>query len=167
MIEFSKRVKARFPEKFKQILVLDVGSLDINGNNNYLFDDCDYLGIDIVDGKNVDFISYVHKYETVLELDTIICTEMLEHDKYIYLSLRKMIELLKPGGLLLITAAHEGRKEHGTSGNDPSASPGTNDYYRNVNIEEFVENLPKDEFSIFGIEINDISKDIYFYGIKK
>lgn len=167
MIEFSKRIKARYPGHFISCGVLDVGSLDINGTNKYLFVNCWIQGIDIVEGKNVSIVCLIHKLETIDKFNTIICTEMLEHDKYIYLSLKKMVSLLKPGGLLLITAAHEGRKEHGTHENEPSSSPGTNDYYRNLSIEEFVDNLKPDEFSFFGIEINNDSKDLYFYGIKK
>lgn len=165
-IEFCKRIKNRFPEKFQDVNVLDVGSLDINGNNRYLFKNCNCIGLDIVGGKNVDYIEPIHKFETVTRFNTIICTEMLEHDKYIYLSIKKMIELLSPGGLLLITAAHLGRKPHGTHKSGPDQSPGTNDYYRNVDVDEFIENLPRFDFSIFGIEINNNSKDLYFYGIK-
>ena len=165
-IDFCKRIKNRFPDYFKECYVLDVGSLDINGNNRYLFDTCNYIGLDIVKGKNVDTIQYIHKFEIMGKFDTIICTEMLEHDKYIYLSLRRMIELLKPGGLLLITAATTGRKEHGTIGHGANQSPGTNDYYKNVDVSEFLSYVIHDEFKEFGIEINQYSKDIYFYGVK-
>ena len=37
--EFCKKVKDIFPEYFKGVNVCDVGSLDINGNNHYLFED--------------------------------------------------------------------------------------------------------------------------------
>lgn len=168
MIEYSKRIKARFPKHFENAYVLDVGGLDINGTNLYLFHaNCSYVGIDIIKGKNVDIDCLIHKYSSIIKYDTIICTEMLEHDKYIYLSVRKMISLLKPGGLLLITAAHLGRKEHGTTRNHPTESPGTNDYYRNVDVFDFLDNVyDRYEFTEFGIEINETSKDIYFYGIK-
>jgi len=166
MIEYSKRIKARFPEHFKDAYVLDVGSLDINGNNRYLFENCNCIGLDIVNGKNVDYVEPIHKFKTVTRFNTIICTEMLEHDKYIYLSLKKMIGLLKPGGLLLITAATTGRKEHGTKRFAPSQSPATTDYYRNVELKEFVDNIKPEDFKEFGIEINNTSNDIYFYGVK-
>ena len=40
---FCSTVRSRFPEYFKETLVLDVGSLDVNGNNQFLFDRCCYL----------------------------------------------------------------------------------------------------------------------------
>ena len=44
---FMTYVKEKFPEKFKNCRVLDIGSLDINGNNRYLFTDYTYVGVDI------------------------------------------------------------------------------------------------------------------------
>jgi hypothetical protein len=37
--------------------VLDVGSGDINGNNFGYFQDCYYIGCDVVPGPNVDVVS--------------------------------------------------------------------------------------------------------------
>ena len=45
----------RYGNLFKNKKVLDIGSLDINGSNRFLFEDCNYLGIDVGEGKNVDF----------------------------------------------------------------------------------------------------------------
>ena len=49
-INFCKSVKEFMPDFFKGVSVLDIGSLDINGNNRYLFDNYDYTGIDIGEG---------------------------------------------------------------------------------------------------------------------
>lgn len=48
---FMLSVKNKFPEKFNNCSVLDVGSLDINGNNRYLFSNYTYIGVDIGVGK--------------------------------------------------------------------------------------------------------------------
>ena len=50
-IIFCIKVKNMFPSYFKNIDVLDVGSLDLNGSNRYLFENCRYTGIDIGPGK--------------------------------------------------------------------------------------------------------------------
>ena len=42
---FFTRVKHRFPERFDGCSVLDIGSLDINGNNRYLFNGGTYIGM--------------------------------------------------------------------------------------------------------------------------
>lgn len=83
--EFCLKVKSLFPECFDNVNVLDVGSLDINGNNQYLFTNANYLGLDIGPGPNVDIIKPVHIFAYQLQyheyFDVIISTEMLEHDR--------------------------------------------------------------------------------------
>ena len=37
--DFISSVRDRFPEKFKGVRVLDIGTLDINGNNRFAFED--------------------------------------------------------------------------------------------------------------------------------
>lgn len=164
---YCKEVKKANPDFFVRKKVLDVGSLDINGNNRYLFLGCDYLGLDIVKGKNVDVISNVHEYETVELFDTIISTEMLEHDKHWQESILAMYNLLNNGGLLLITCATTGRKEHGTTKNKPRDSPFTNDYYKNITWNMFEAVIEQLEFRTSSISINNEAHDLYFYGIKK
>ncbi len=41
--QFMQNVRDRFPEKFSGVRVLDVGSLDINGNNRFIFTDYEYI----------------------------------------------------------------------------------------------------------------------------
>lgn len=176
-IEFCKQVKKRHPQFFKGKTVIDVGSLDINGNNRYLFQSfynpCKYLGIDIVPGKNVDLVAPAHEalnpYMGYIKFtpDVIISTECLEHDEYWRDTIAAMYGVLKSGGLLLITAAGEGREEHGTKKIDPWCSPGTNDYYQNITTEMLSEVLKPEMFTEFFIGRNEKAKDIYCYGIKK
>ena len=60
-ISFLLKVKALMAEKFKNCRVLDIGSLDLNGNNRYLFEDYKYLGVDIGYGENVDLVCCGHE----------------------------------------------------------------------------------------------------------
>lgn len=162
--EYCQCIKRRFPDYFKGKRVLDCGSLDINGNNRYLFENCRYTGIDIVEGKNVDYVTRVHDFNDS-GFDVIITTEMLEHDEYLGFTIHSMFAMLKPGGLLLITAAGNGREEHGTAKMHPGDSPLTHDYYKNLTVNDFAENLVLDEFSVY--EISYQNTDIRFFGIKK
>jgi len=146
--------------------VLDCGSLDINGNNRYLFPNAkSYTGIDIVEGKNVDVVTRVMYFNPENQFDVIISTEMLEHDEDWKSSLGHMSYLLKPGGFLLITAAGEGRPEHGTNECHPKDSPLTHYYYKNVTMQMLVDGLGVANFSHF--EMRCIADDIQFVGIKK
>lgn len=181
-IHFCKRVKKMFPEYFKRKTVVDVGSLDINGNNKRFFSNCQYLGIDLIPGKNVDIIGPAHevlksigaeysakyrKYFLISKVDTIISTEALEHDRHIEATLLEMYKSLRKGGLLVITAGGNGRPEHGTTENHGWCSPATNDYYKNVSNEMFVKVLPPELFDTYYISQDRGNNDFNFYGIKK
>lgn len=72
---FTLFVKSIFPEYFNKKIVLDVGSGDINGNNRYLFKDCEYNGNDVVQAQNVTVVSKTKDLHFKSEtFDTIIST---------------------------------------------------------------------------------------------
>ena len=161
---FCQSIKLQHPLHFIGVDVLDCGSLDINGNNRYLFDKSSYFGIDIVDGKNVDLVTRVHQFKTEKQFDCVISTEMLEHDEYFVESLNAMYHLTKPGGLQLITAAGYGREEHGTHNHHPKDSPLTHDYYCNIDVAMLLIGLDLTNFSWYTISY--FKTDIRFAGIK-
>lgn len=163
--QFFMWVKSLHAKHFNDTNVLDVGSLDINGNNRYLFSQGSYLGLDILEGKNVDIICPIHLYQTNIQYDTIINSEMLEHDIHHKTSMQKMYELVKPGGLLLITCAGPQRAEHGTTRTSPQDSPATNDYYMNLEMRHFYDAFDAQNFSEYFIK--DTGLDMQFYGIKR
>jgi len=158
--EFCLEVKRKYPKYFYKMEVLDVGSLDINGDNRYLFGYCSYVGMDIIAGPNVDIVCPVHLYAGN-SYDIIICTEMLEHDRYWRESIKKMIELAR--NALLITCATGQREEHGTFKNKPEDSLATNDYYQNVDLCDF-RKIVKGKFKSFILQ--ETNEDLYFWGIK-
>lgn len=172
-IDYCTKIKNKFPEYFKEKHVLDCGSLDINGNNRYLFEQCNYTGVDVGKGKNVDIVSPVHE----LALDSehfsfVISTEMLEHDMHYAKSLQNMVRLLKPGCMLLFTCATTGRPEHGTRRTSPNDAPllegEWSDYYKNL-TEDDIRDIPGflEGFEEYKFEVNEAHKDLMFYGVKK
>lgn len=164
---FCIRVKSMFPDFFYQKEVLDMGSLDVNGNNRYLFDASYYVGVDICPGKNVDIICAAHQFESLRPFDVVISTEMLEHDKHWRHSLYAMTKNLRCGGLLLFTCATTGRPEHGTTRTQPESSPATNDYYYNLTQKD-IEASPSwlAQFRYYKFSVDPISHDLQFFGIK-
>ncbi len=177
--DFCLRVKEKFPEYFKNKKVLDIGSLDINGSNRDLFEDCNYLGIDVGEGKNVDLISVGHLFDGPDSyFDTIISTEVFEHDMYYEKTIKNIMRMLKPGGLFLFTCAAPGRPEHGTRRQGEWCAPlllqiseEWADYYKNLDeshvreIGGFNETFPDGYFELNNIYL-EIPADLYFYGIK-
>ena len=166
---FCKDVKRKFPNKFKDARVLDVGSLDINGNNRFLFDgDYSYTGIDLGEGKNVDVVCRGHLYKSDEKFDVIVSSECFEHDEFYRETLLNIYSLLKDGGLFLFTCATTGRPEHGTTRTSPADAPFVGDYYKNLEEKDIREVLDVEElFSNFEFRVNKTPQDLYFWGIKK
>jgi len=169
---FCMMVRRRNPQYFRSVNVLDIGSLDINGNNRYLFDGYgSYTGIDVGPGRNVDIVCKGHEYDTPFRFDTIISTECFEHDKHWKETILNCIRLLKSGGLFLFTCATTGRHEHGTTRTTPQDSPLTlemfNDYYMNL-TEDDILSIPGfgEKFLRYRFSTNNETKDLYFWGIK-
>lgn len=173
-IEFLTKVKNKFPEMFKNCKVLDIGSLDINGNNRYLFENYTYTGVDIGPGNNVDVVSKGHEYDSDELFDVVVSSECFEHDPFYKETILNAIRLTKPGGIFTFTCATTGRHEHGTTRTGTSwASPHTSnqwgDYYKNLTEQDIREFLDVDSiFSEYQFDTNTTTSfDLYFYGIKK
>lgn len=174
-LSFISFVKNIFPEYFIHKTVLDVGAGDINGNNRFLFENCEYNGNDVIESKNTTIVSMTKDlpFENNY-FDTIISTECFEHDPTYEQSFKKIYDMLKPGGLFFFTCAGIGRPEHGTRRTSPNDSFGTigkiqemQDYYKNLSIYDlnFCLNL-NNNFKVWDSYYNSASKDLYFVGIK-
>lgn len=174
-IDFCTSVKHTHSEFFSKRIALDIGSLDINGNNQYLFDDCQYIGVDLMPGRNVDFASKGHELNFPSNsIDVVISSECFEHDQHYAETLKNIVRMLKPGGLFLFTCATTGRPEHGTRRTTPMDAPFTQhfsewgDYYKNLeefHIREVLE--IEDIFSSFQFSICNETHDLYFWGVRK
>lgn len=174
--DFTVFAKTLFDSYFKGKKVLDVGSGDINGNNRFLFENCEYIGNDVISAPNVTIVSKTKDlpFEDNT-FDTIVSTECFEHDPEYEQSFLKIYKMLKSDGLFVFTCASTGRAEHGTRRTMPEASYGTignlddmSDYYKNLTHDDLnnVLNL-NDCFSSYNTYYNNRSKDLYFVGIKK
>lgn len=167
--DYCLSVKEIYPDKFKDCKVLDIGSLDINGNNRYLFTDYSYIGLDLGAGLNVDVVRSGHEYTSKTKFNVVISTECLEHDIFWKETLKNAYKLLKKGGILIFTCAAYGREQHGVVHANPECSPFTINYYGNISKEDVAEVFDFDKlFSNYEIlERHDTMHDLYFYGIKK
>ena len=174
--EFTLFVKQILCDYFINKRVLDVGSGDINGNNRFLFENCEYDGNDVIQANNVTVVSKTKDLHfTDNTFDTIISTECFEHDPEYKESLIKIYNMLKPDGLFCFTCASTGRPEHGTKKTSPQESYGTignledmSDYYKNLTEIDLNDVLSLNHmFSVWDTYYNDESKDLYFVGIKK
>ena len=183
--EWCESVKTQHPHYFSKKRVLDVGSLDINGNNRCLFSTCDYIGLDVVPGKNVDVIGIAHEYiskimkyytklpdnfDTDTLFDVVLSTNALEHDMYWQKTLKNMFAVLKPSGLMFFSVANSW-PEHGTKRTTPSDSGTTQmgqvweNYYYNLQPVDIEKTLDLEQFYRYNLSI--FQNDLRFWGIKK
>ena len=149
--EFVKYVKGNNEDFFSNKKVLEVGSLNINGTVRDLFENCDYTGIDVGEGKCVDIVCPGQEYDAPDETFDVVCSlECFEHNPYWAETFANMIRMVKSGGLVFMTCATTGRPEHGTTRTTPQDSPLTIknmkwDYYLNL-VEEDFRNVFEESF---------------------
>jgi len=168
-LDFVAAVRDRFPANFKDVKVLEVGSLDINGTIRIFFDHCDYIGCDIGPGAHVDVVcagqllDFDDNY-----FDTVASCECFEHNPHWEDTFRNMHRMTKVGGLIFMSCATTGRPEHGTRSTTPADAPHCGDYYRNLTIEDFTSAFPiGDMFDEFHFGTSEETCDLYFFGVKK
>lgn len=94
--------------------VLEVGSLDVNGSVRSMVEargPRSYIGVDVVDGPGVDRVVDANDLPEVFGIDSfdvVIATEMLEHAEDWQLATMMMVEVLRPGGVLVWTTRSPG-----------------------------------------------------------
>jgi SAM-dependent methyltransferase len=170
--EFFDSIRAQYPTHFDGVRVLEVGSLDINGSVRGLFRDCDYTGVDLQPGRGVDLACPGHLLALpTASFDTVISAECFEHNPFWRETLTNMLRMTRPGGLVLISCATTGRREHGTSRTNPDASPFTVqekwDYYRNLTARDLERCVNVAGWLVdWHSWINYISRDLYFIGLR-
>lgn len=154
--------------------ILEIGSYDVNGSIRPFFENSDYIGVDLIEGKGVDFVRDGHTLDYLDEsFDMVISCESFEHNPYWKETFLNMIRMTKLGGLIVFTCATTGRPEHGTTRTTSVDSPGTIqmnwDYYKNLKELDFYNEIFdfKDFFGRFLFLKNNKSKDLYFVGVKR
>lgn len=172
-LEFVEKVKAAFPQFFTSVRTLEIGSLDINGSIRGFFDNGHYIGLDVAIGPGVDVVCQGQDYaEADDSFDTVISCEVMEHNPFWKETLSNMIRVCRPGGLVLMTCANTGRKEHGTTRTTASNSPLSVslgwEYYRNLTASDFLSAIPlSQKLTAFKFFTNWATSDIYLIGFKR
>lgn len=96
--------------------VLDVGSMEVSGGKiSDLFEEVDYLGIDMREADNVDQIINGHDLMESFQpdsFDLVICFDTFEHDDKFWLTMDNIKKLVKSGGWVVIGMPSRGCPEH-------------------------------------------------------
>ena len=106
-------------EEIKDKRVLEIGAYNVNGSLRSIIEKSnpqEYVGIDIIDGNGVDIVCSI---EDAIEkfgkesFDLVISNELLEHVKDWRLAISNIKNLIRPGGVALITTRSFGFPYHG------------------------------------------------------
>lgn len=168
-LEFVGKIKSAFPSFFNGGRVLEIGSLDINGSVRRFFQADEYIGLDVKLGPGVDVACEGQKYNAPSDsFDVVISAECLEHNPYWVETMENMFRLVRQGGLVIMTCASPGRKEHGTRRTTPEDAPLIEwDYYRNISCHDVVAKIaPELKSTAYMITKNVHSHDTYFVAFK-
>lgn len=170
-MDYIRFLKQLFPSYFQDKRVLEIGSLDISGSIRQLFDRCDYVGLDVAPGKGVDVVCQGQEYDAPdASFDVVVSCEVMEHNPYWTNTIRNMVRLCKPNGMVVITCATLGRTEHGTARSNPDSSPLTVaqgwNYYRNLTKRDFEKSGAVEPLQHRVYAFQWYSNDLYFVGFK-
>lgn len=168
---FVHAIRQLMPHYFAQRSVIEVGSLNLNGSVRECFSECQYLGLDVGEGRDVDLVCHGENYGgAASSADVLISCEAMEHNPQWKKTWLNMLRLVKEDGLLIMTCATNGRRQHGTAEFMPSDSPLTmsqgQSYYRNLVADDFTALLNHDAwFAVWGFFQDHSSHDLYFFGV--
>lgn len=114
----------KYPVKNKFYTILDIGSLSVHGHKTYrdLLNkhtdfSCSYLGVDIIDGPNVDIVANPNDYlgsQLITRFDMIISGQTLEHVDNLFMFMQSLISVADPvkGCLICLIAPGSGPEHH-------------------------------------------------------
>lgn len=119
--------------------VLELGSYNVNGSVRPLFVErgiASYHGIDRREGPGVDEMADAAEYGARNKFDVVVTTEMLEHAPDPQACIQMAKRALKPGGLLIVTAAAPERQIHNNDGGSQLADK---EHYGNIAPADLAE----------------------------
>lgn len=106
-------------DEIRGLELLEVGSQDVNGSPREVlvpYGPKKYVGVDFAHARGVDLVMDVKELTTYFGLDcfgVVVSTEMLEHAQDWRTAVAQMKAVLRPGGLLIVTARGPGFPFHG------------------------------------------------------
>lgn len=150
---FVERTVTQFgPGEF----VVELGGRDINGSVRGLFGVARYLTTDLAPGPGVDLVADGATYEPGVAPDRVVCCEVLEHTASAAAIVGNALRIVRPGGLVILTAAGPGRAPHSSADGGPIRD---GEYYENVDpdvLREWLRNA-----AVSHVERNLEACDVY------
>ena len=141
--------------------VLELGSYNVNGSAREHFPDCRYVGLDQRPGRGVDVVGDAESFDGDESFDVVVSTETLEHTPSPEKVIRSAWRSLRPGGVLILTAAAPERRPHNSNGDHWFDD---DEHYAGVGKSDLRRWLS--DWSILELEHHPSRGDIYAIAIK-
>lgn len=147
----------------KDLDVLDVGSLNINGTARSIIEPFSrsYYGIDMQEGPGVDKVADATEFVLADSFDVIVCCEVFEHCENWKKIVDNSVKNLRVDGIFIATMAGEGRHPHSAIDENPIRDW---EYYHNVGHWELNRYLKSVGFG--RLEVNTLGTDLRCWAIK-
>jgi len=149
----------------KPLEVVEIGSRNVNGSVRPLFAGAkNYVGLDLVEGPGVDWVGDFRQWPGIAAVaDLVICTEVAEHDPGWREILSRAADVLRPGGVLIVTAAAPPRAPHSAFDGGPLRE---GEHYGNLDPHVLAIALGL-RFRSWQVEYHGDRGDVYGLGVKE
>lgn len=147
-------------------LVVEFGSYDVNGSARSWRADSPWYGIDTRPGPGVDEVADASSWKPYprWSVDTVVCTEVLEHAPTASEIVRNAYRVLAPGGVFLVTCAGPGRTPHGRDG---GAGVPAGEFYQGISVAALYRWLFLAGFAVRQVTSGDLhDQDTYAAAVK-
>lgn len=139
------------------VTVIDIGGRDVNGTVRHLFNATEYTSVDLFPGPAVDIVADFCDV-TLEPVDVIVCCEVAEHTWSWPQIVTHASATLRPGGVLLFTAAGPTRTPHSALDGGPVRD---GEWYGNVDPVDLDEVLAihfdRHEIDVAGDDIRAVA----------
>lgn len=146
------------------VAVLDIGGRNINGTARDAWPNADpYVVLDTWPDDGVDIVADAADWEPDREYDVVVCAEVFEHAARWREIVPTIFRALRPGGLVVLTMAGQGRAPH-SAVDGCEVRPG--EYYNNVWCGELTVHLDMAGFEDVCVDYSDEHCDLRAAALK-
>lgn len=145
--------------------VIEVGSRNINGSIRPVFEPHAkaYIGVDVAEGSGVDVVADACTWRPDAPADLVVCMEVLEHCELAPMLIMSMFGMLRPGGILIITAAGPARAPHSAVDGGGLRS---DEFYANIYDDELLDWAVMAGAEDVRVEFGRDRQDVYAFIVK-
>lgn len=143
--------------------VVEIGGRNVNGTVRGLFGArCQYTSLDLWPGAGVDVVADGATWQPPEPVDGVVCCEVLEHAPEPAAIVANAMSMVRPGGVVIFTAAMTPRKPHSGQHGGPLEG---GEHYANIDPVDLMAWL-KAGCGQWRVETDEGHGDVYGVGVR-